>query len=123
MYWSIPKGTRLKHIPKKCWRIRHTISIQTKEQKNDTRKGTLKSVSTPLTTAAGRKLLPDTLNITGRHTSIAVAPADAMGANGLKYLHSKGAAVRVNSSRKILVSKAIVPSSAATCAPREGSQY
>ena len=40
----------------------------------------------PLTMAAGRISLPDTLRITGRHTSIAVAPADATGANGPKCL-------------------------------------
>ena len=56
------------------------------EQKKETKKGTLKSHMIPLTMAAGRISLPDTLRITGRHTSIAVAPADATGANGPKCL-------------------------------------
>ena len=52
----------------------------------------------PLTMAAGRISLPDTLRITGRHTSIAVAPADATGANGPKCLFIAWAATNVNSS-------------------------
>lgn len=74
-------------------------------------------------TAAGRNALPDVLKITGRHTSIAVAPAEAIGAKGPKNLHSSGAAIMVNNSRKIFVSRAMVPSSAARAAPRVGSIY
>lgn len=79
---------------------------QTNEQKNETRNGTLKSVRKPLRMAAGRTLLPEVLRMTGRHTSMAVAPADAMVANGPKYLLSREAATSVNSSLKILDSKA-----------------
>ena len=67
----------------------------------------------PLTMAAGRISLPDTLRITGRHTSIAVAPADATGANGPKCLFIAWAATNVNSSLNMFTSNAIVPSSEA----------
>ena len=73
---------------------------------------------TPLITAAARKRSPELLNITGRDTSIAVAPAEAIGANGPNFLARNGEATSVNSSRNTFESRAIVPSSAASCAPR-----
>ena len=60
-------------------------AVQGSEQKNETSRGTLKSQMTPLITAAARKLSPELLNITGRDTSIAVAPAEAIGANGPNF--------------------------------------
>lgn len=77
----------------------------------------------PLTMAAGRISLPDTLRITGRHTSIAVAPADATGANGPKCLFIAWAATNVNSSLNMFTSNAIVPSSEAARTPRDASGY
>ena len=68
------------------------------EQKNETRIGTLKSVTTPLTIAAGSILSPVNLTITGRQTSTAVTPADAMGANGPNHLPSSGVQIMVNIS-------------------------
>ena len=78
---------------------------------------------TPLTMAAGRISLPDTLRITGRHTSMAVAPADATGANGPKCFFIACAATNVNSSLNMFTSNAMVPSSEAARTPREASLY
>lgn len=59
--------------------------------------------------------------MTGRVTSIVVAPPADIGAAGPKTLASTGAKTRVAISRKILAINARVPSSAAAWAPMEDS--
>ena len=93
------------------------------EQNRGTSRSTLKSEMMPLITAAGSILSPELFNMTGRQTSIAVAPAEVMGANGPNLLARNGEATRVKSSLKILESNAMVPSSAASCAPSDASLY
>ena len=61
------------------------------EQKKETKKGTLKSHMIPLTMAAGRISLPDTLRITGRHTSIASAPIFTPIKNSIRHMTAETA--------------------------------
>lgn len=57
----------------------------------------------------------------GNVVSIVVAPPAHIGDSRPKYLTNKGAPNKANISRKILAIKAIVPSSAANCAPSVGA--
>ena len=79
------------------------------EQKKETRKGTLKSVRTPLIKVAGIISGPQLLVIPGRQTSIEVAPAAATAAYGPSFFAKNGVNIKAISSLKILESNAIAP--------------
>lgn len=57
----------------------------------------------------------------GKRTSIELTPAAEMGANLPKYFLMRGVPRRAIISRKILVKRAIVPSSVANWSPMEDS--
>ena len=59
--------------------------------------------------------------IIGNVVSIVVAPPAQIGDSLPKYLTNNGAPSKANISRIILAIKAIVPNSAANCAPSVGS--
>ena len=64
---------------------------------------------------------PENRVMTGRVVAIEVAPPEHIGARGPKPRTMSGAANKVIISRNMLASSAIVPSSAAACAPIEAS--
>ena len=81
------------------------------EQKNVTRKGTLKSVTQPWKIATTAYCGPATRVRIGRVVSKVVAPPDEIAASGPKRPATHGAASSVKSSRRTLQSRATVPSS------------
>ena len=92
-----------------------------KEQKKETRKGTLKSVRTPQIRVAGIISGPQLLVIPGKQTSIEVAPAAATAAYGPSLFARKGVNIKAISSLKILESNAIVPKAVAIAIPYDDS--
>lgn len=82
------------------------------EQKKVTRNGTEKSTQKPWKMETMTKSCPEARVMMGNVVSIVVAPPTLMGANLPKYLAISGAHSSVIISRKILASKAMVPSSA-----------
>lgn len=81
------------------------------EQKNVTRKGTLKSTKNPWNIDNNTKSSPNVRIITGKVESIVVAPPADIGASGPNNLSNKGAPNNTMSSRAILHNNAIVPAS------------
>ena len=63
---------------------------------------------------------PEARIIDGKATSTEVTPATEIGASLPKKRRNSGAPISANSSRNILASSAIVPSSVASCTPSEG---
>ena len=75
----------------------------------------------PCRIAIGIISFPEYLLMDGSNTSIELTPAAEIGANLPKYLWMSGVPNKVIISLNILVSKAIVPSSVASCSPIDGS--
>lgn len=71
--------------------------------------------------AIGITSFPEQRVMTGRSTSIELTPAAEIGAKHPKCLRKRGAPIRAIISRAMLLNKAMVPSSAASCGPKEGS--
>ena len=90
-------------------------------QKKDTNTGTLISINIPWNIAIGITSFPEYWVMEGRSTSIELTPAADIGASLPKYFRMSGAPSKAIISRKILASRAMVPSSVASCRPMEGS--
>ena len=78
-------------------------------------------MSTPCNMAIGIISFPKYLLIEGSNTSIEFTPAADIGASLPKYLLMSGIPRIAIISRKMLLNKAIVPSSVANCSPMVGS--
>ena len=79
------------------------------------------SIRIPCRMAMGIISFPEYLVMEGSSTSIELTPAAEIGASFPKYFLMIGVPRSAIISRKILVSRAIVPSSVASCSPMEGS--
>ena len=77
------------------------------------------SISMPWKSEMEIICLPDTLMIVGNTTSTDATPAALMGASRPKWRRIHGASSRALSSRNTLESRAMMPSSAASCVPSD----
>ena len=75
----------------------------------------------PCRIAIGIISFPEYLLIEGNNTSMELTPAAEIGANFPKYFLISGVPRSAIISRKILASRAMVPSSVASCSPIDGS--